>query len=167
MVKPSWHHISSSGNQTSTSLINTILCIGHSNTLSPALSQELASNNRTLRTKPKSSTFTSITFAISHWLRLASVFNSTMSPCWKFLHFLFHFRRVWRLYKNSLCHLTQNSFAMCWIRLQLLLLNSLAFTNRPGGGNPTLDFIVTGYCLDIAVVRLDITQSVNSQRPGV
>ena len=34
--------------------------------LSPALSQELASSNRTLSTKPKSSAFIVITFATGH-----------------------------------------------------------------------------------------------------
>ena len=110
--------------------------------MSPALSQELASNNQMLQVKPMSSTFSPITFAIDQWLQLASAFNSTMSPFWKFLHLLFHFGQVWRLYRNSLCHLTQNSFAMCWICLHLLLLNLSAFTNWPCGGNTTLDFIV-------------------------
>ena len=115
-------------------------------------SQDLESNNRKLRMKPKSSAFTLITFAIGHWLPLASVFSSTMSSFWKFLHLLFHFGRVWRLHKTASSHITQNSFAMCWIRLYFLLLNSPAFTNWPGGSNTTLDFIA-GYCLDIAVVH--------------
>ena len=105
-------------------------------------SQDLESNNRKLRMKPKSSAFTLITFAIGHWLPLASVFSSTMSSFWKFLHLLFHFGRVWRLHKTASSHITQNSFAMCWIHLCLLLLNSSAFTNWPGGDNTTLDFIV-------------------------
>ena len=61
----------------------------------------------------------------------------------KFLHLLFHFGRVWRLQKNSLHHLTQNSFALWWMRLHLLLLNSSAFTNWPDGGNTTLDLIAS------------------------
>ena len=142
VVKPSWHRISLSGNQKWTSLINRILCIGRSNTHSPAESQELARNNQTLRTKPMSSVCTPITFEIGHSLRLAFVFNSTMSPSWKLLHLLFHFGQVWRLHRNSLHYLNQNSFAICWMCLHLLLLNLPAFTNWPGGGNTTLDFIV-------------------------
>ena len=64
-----------------------------------------------------------------------------MSPFWKFLHLLFHYGRVWRLHRNSLRYLTQNSFAMCWMHLHLLLLNSSAFINWPGGGRTALDFI--------------------------
>ena len=65
-----------------------------------------------------------------------------MSSFWKFLHLLFHFGRVGRLHKTASSHITQNSFAMCWIRLCLLLLNSSAFRNRPGDGNTTLDLTV-------------------------
>ena len=138
VVNSSWHRISSWGNQTSTSLINTILCIAHPNTCSPALLQELASNSAMLWTKPMSSAFTPNTFTIGHWLWLASVFNNAMSPFWNFLHLLFHIGQVWRIYRNFWLHLTQNSFAMCWICLHLLL-HSSALTNWPVGGNTTLD----------------------------
>ena len=166
MIKPYWYHISLSVNQTSTSLINTILCIDRCNTRSPALSKELASNNRTLRTKHMSSSFTPITFAIGYWLQLASVSSSLLSPFWNFLYLLFHFGRVWRLHRNSLRNLFQNLFVICWM-CPHLLVNLSAFTNWPGSGNTILDFFVRILLRHSWLFTLDTSQSVNSQQPGV
>ena len=95
----------------------------------------------TLLTTPES-LCTWTTFAIGHWLRLASTFKSTISAITNSLWFLFHFWQDWRVDKNSFLHLCQNSLAMCWTRLQRLLLNSSALTNSPGGGITTLVFMV-------------------------
>ena len=78
-------------NCTPFSYVNTILCIGHFDAHSPALSWELASNNWTLWLKPMSSAFMPTTFTISQWLWWTSAFNSTMLPFLKFLHLLFTF----------------------------------------------------------------------------
>ena len=126
VVKPSWHHISSSGNQTSTSLINTILYIGCSNTCSPPLPQELA-----IECFEQNSCHLHLLHSL---LPLATNYD-------------------WSLSSTAQSHLSGNfciccsvlggsEFAMCWIHLHLLLLNSSAFTILPGGGNTTLDFIV-------------------------
>ena len=53
------------------------------------------------------------TFAIGHWLWLASTFKSTISAITNSLRFLFHFWWDWRVDKNSFLHLCQNSLAMC------------------------------------------------------
>ena len=95
-----------------------------------------------IRMKPMSPAFTPNTFATGYWLQLTSVFNSTMSLFPKFLHLLFNFRRVWRLHRNLLCHLTQNSFVMCWMHLHLLLLNFQVSTNWQVGDNTTFDLII-------------------------
>ena len=95
-----------------------------------------------IRMKPMSPAFTPNTFATGYWLQLTSVFNSTMSLFPKFLHLLFNFRWVWRLHRNLLCHLTQNSFVMCWMHLHLLLLNFQVSTNWQVGDNTTFDFII-------------------------
>ena len=99
-------------------------------------------NNLTLRTKPSVSVFMHTTFAIGHWLRLASVFSRTISPFWKFLCFLFHLWRDWSDHRNSFCHLTQTLLAICCMHLHLFLLYSSDFTKWPGGGKTTLDFIM-------------------------
>ena len=57
--------------------------------------------------------------------------------------FLFHLWRDWSDQRNSFRHLTQNSLAMCCIRLHLFLLYSSAFTKWPCGDKTTLNFMVT------------------------
>ena len=142
-VKPSWHLASSSGNQISDSFKSIILCIGRSIICSPSF-WVFPINSLTLQTKPstKASEFMPTTFAIGHWLWLASVFSRTISPFWRFLCFLFHLWQGWSDHRNSFCHLTQNSLAICCIRLHLFLLYSSAFIKWPGGGKTTLDFMV-------------------------
>ena len=140
-VKPSWHLASSLGNQISDSFKSTILCIGRSSICSPSF-RVFPLNNLTLRTKPSASEFMPTTFAIGHWLRLASVFSRTISPFWKFQCFSFHFWRGWSDHRISFHHLTQNSLALCCIRFHLFLMYSSAFTKWPGGGKTTLEFMV-------------------------
>ena len=137
-VKSSWHLASSSGNQISDSFKSITLCIGRSSILWPSL-PVFSINNLTRRTKLSASEFLPSTFAIGHWLRLASVFSRTISPFWKCLCFSFHLWRGWSDYRNSFRHLTQNSLAICCIRLSSF---SSAFTKWPGGGKTTLDFMV-------------------------
>ena len=86
-VKSSWHLASSLGNHISDSFKSIILCIGRSSIRSP-LFRVFPINNLTLLTKPSASEFMPTTFAIGHWLRLASVFSRTISPFWKFLFYV-------------------------------------------------------------------------------
>ena len=115
-VKSSWHLASSSGNQISDSFKSITLCTGRSSILWPSL-PVFSINNLTRRTKLSASEFLPSTFAIGHWLRLASVFSRTISPFWKCLCFSFHLWQGWSDYRNSFRHLTQNSLAICCIRL--------------------------------------------------
>ena len=140
-VKPSWHLGSSSGNQISDSFKSTILCIGRSSIRSPSF-RVFPINNLKVQTKPLASEFMPTTFAIGHWLWLASVFSRTISPFWKFLSFSFHLWRDWSDHRNSFRHLTYNSLAICCICLHLILLCSSVFTKWPSGGKTALDFMV-------------------------
>ena len=140
-VKPSWQLASSLGNQISDSFKSTILCIERSSICFPSFGV-FPINNLTLPTKPSASGFMPITFAIGHWLRLASVFTRTISPFWKFQCFSFHFGQGWSDHRISFHHQTQNSLAICCIRLHLFLNYSSAFTKWPGGGKTTLEFMV-------------------------
>ena len=111
-VKSSWHLASSSGNQISDSFKSIILCTGRSSIRSPSF-WVFPINNLTLWTKPPASEFMPTTFAIGHWLWLASVFSKTISPFWKFLCFSFHSWWGWSDHRNSFRYLTQNSLAVC------------------------------------------------------
>ena len=140
-VKSSRHLASLSGNQISDSFKSIILCIGRLSLRSPSF-WVFPTNNLTLRTKPSASEFMPTTFATGHWLWSASVFSKTISPFWKFLCFSFHLWWGWSDHRNSFCHLTQNSLAICCICLYLFLLYSSSSTKWPGGGKTTLDFMV-------------------------
>ena len=135
----SWHF--SSGNQTSDSFSKTIFWTGRSSIRSSCPLRVLPASSRTLLTTPSESLCTWTTFAIGHWLRLASIFKSTISSMTNYLRF-FYFWQDWGADKNSFLHICQNSLAMGWPRLQRILLNSSALTNSPGGGITTLVVIV-------------------------
>ena len=136
----SWHF--SSGNQPSDSFSKTIFWTGRSSICSSCLLRVLPGSSQTLLTTSSESLCTWTSFTIDRWLPLASFFKSTISHITNSLRFLFHFWRNWRADKNSFLYLCQNSLAMCWTRLQRLLLNSSALTNSPGGGITTLVFMV-------------------------
>ena len=72
-----------------------------------------------------------------------------MSLFKKFLCFSFHLWRGWSNHRNSFCHLTQNSSAICCIRVHLFILYSSAFTKWLGGGKATLDFMVRKFLVHI------------------
>ena len=80
--------------------------------------------------------------AIGQWFRLESVFRRTISPFWKFLRFLLHDFRSCSVWMNSLRHLTQNLFNICYVLLQRLWQYVSTDLKLPSGGITTFDFIV-------------------------
>ena len=84
-------------NCTPFSYVNTILCIGHFDAHSPALSWELASNNWTLWLKPMSSAFMPTTFTISHDYDGPLPLIAQCCPSWNFYICCLHSGRVWRV----------------------------------------------------------------------
>ena len=108
----------SQGNRTiSFSSSNTVLSTGLRNIW------DLSTLNFTVQTIPLLPVSQLMSLAMGQWLRsLTSVFNSTISPTVTLRLDLLHFDRAWSEVRNSFLNWLQNSFAMCWILLHLLLL---------------------------------------------
>ena len=61
---------------------------------------------------------------------------------WSFALFLSYFCLFWRVWTNSLHHLHQNPFFICWTLLHLCLQYKSGLWKAPGVGITTFDLVV-------------------------
>ena len=121
-----------------TSRINTNFEIGRSNIWSWLLLSSIPRSSITLLTIPWSSGFVLIVSHNGHGFLGGYFISNTTSLVLTVVHFYLS----WRVSTNSLRHLHQNSFVICYTLLHLCLQYKAGLRKTPGGGITTFNLVV-------------------------